>query len=96
MLIIGIAGGTGSGKSTVARAVVERLGSNKVTFISQDNYYKDHSHLSYDERALVNYDHPFAFDNELLIEHLQCLKKDKRHKRPCMILRFMPAPRTRR
>ncbi|MBE0340182.1 uridine kinase [Paenibacillus sp. 28ISP30-2] len=75
MLIIGIAGGTGSGKSTVARAVVERLGSNKVTFISQDNYYKDHSHLSHDERALVNYDHPFAFDNELLIEHLQCLKK---------------------
>lgn len=96
MLIIGIAGGTGSGKSTVARAVVERLGSNKVTFISQDNYYKDHSHLSYDERALVNYDHPFAFDNELLIEHLQCLKKDKRHKRQCMTLRFMHAPRTRR
>ncbi|MGG1650620.1 uridine kinase [Paenibacillus sp. NRS-1783] len=75
MLIIGIAGGTGSGKSTVARAVVERLGSNKVTFISQDNYYKDHSQLSYDERALVNYDHPFAFDNELLIEHLHCLKE---------------------
>ncbi|MDY8026050.1 uridine kinase [Paenibacillus polymyxa] len=82
MLIIGIAGGTGSGKSTVARSVVERLGSNKVTFISQDNYYKDHSHLSYDERALVNYDHPFAFDNELLIEHLHCLKKGQATQAP--------------
>ncbi|MBP2001998.1 uridine kinase [Paenibacillus shirakamiensis] len=74
MLIIGIAGGTGSGKSTVARSVIDRLGSDKVTFVSQDNYYKDHSHLSIEERASINYDHPFAFDNELLIEHLTCLK----------------------
>ncbi len=75
MLIIGIAGGTGSGKTTVARSVIDRLGSDKVTFISQDNYYKDHSHLSLAERELINYDHPLAFDNELLIEHLNCLKK---------------------
>ncbi|AWB43023.1 uridine kinase [Paenibacillus sp. CAA11] len=74
MLIIGIAGGTGSGKTTVARSVIERLGSSKVTFISQDNYYKDHSHLSLEERSLINYDHPFAFDNELLIEHLTILR----------------------
>ncbi|ANS76220.1 uridine kinase [Paenibacillus yonginensis] len=74
MLIIGIAGGTGSGKTTVARSVIDRLGSGKVTFISQDNYYKDHSHLSLSERELINYDHPFAFDNELLIEHLKQLK----------------------
>lgn len=76
MLIIGIAGGTGSGKTTVARSVIERLGfgSEKVTFISQDNYYKDHSELSMAERERINYDHPFAFDNELLIEHLKCLK----------------------
>ncbi|WP_138495396.1 uridine kinase [Paenibacillus pinistramenti] len=74
MLIIGIAGGTGSGKTTVARSVIERLGSGKVTFISQDNYYKDHSHLSLSERERINYDHPFAFDNELLIEHLLQLK----------------------
>lgn len=75
MLIIGIAGGTGSGKTTVARSVIDRLGSGKVTFISQDNYYKDHSYLSMSERESINYDHPFAFDNELLIEHLSCLKK---------------------
>ncbi|GIP24298.1 uridine kinase [Paenibacillus sp. J22TS3] len=74
MLIIGIAGGTGSGKSTVARSVIDRLGSGKVTFISQDNYYKDHSYLSMPEREAINYDHPFAFDNELLIEHLVLLK----------------------
>jgi len=73
MLIIGIAGGTGSGKTTVARSVIEQLGSDKVTFISQDNYYKDQSHLTMDERQLTNYDHPFAFDNELLIEHLTLL-----------------------
>ncbi|MFB5269679.1 uridine kinase [Paenibacillus enshidis] len=75
MLIIGIAGGTGSGKTTVARSVIERLGTGKVTFISQDNYYKDHSHLSMTEREQINYDHPFAFDNELLIEHLKLLKE---------------------
>lgn len=75
MLIIGIAGGTGSGKTTVARSAIERLGSGKVTFISQDNYYKDHSHLSLKEREAINYDHPFAFDNELLIEHIQTLVK---------------------
>ncbi|HZG78721.1 MAG TPA: uridine kinase [Paenibacillus sp.] len=74
MLIIGIAGGTGSGKTTVARSVIERLGSDKVTFVSQDNYYKDNPHLSYAEREKINYDHPFAFDNELLIEHLRRLK----------------------
>ncbi|AOZ92637.1 uridine kinase [Paenibacillus crassostreae] len=75
MLIIGIAGGTGSGKTTVARSVIDRLGSDKVTFISQDNYYKDHSHLTMSERESINYDHPLAFDNDLLIEHLHCLKK---------------------
>jgi uridine kinase len=74
MLIIGIAGGTGSGKTTVARSVIDRLGSDKVTFISQDNYYKDHSHLSFSERETINYDHPLAFDNELLHIHLQQLR----------------------
>lgn len=77
MLIIGIAGGTGSGKTTVARSVIERLGSDKVTFISQDNFYKDHSHLNAAERRLINYDHPFAFDNELLIRQLQELREGR-------------------
>ncbi|MBP1155642.1 MULTISPECIES: uridine kinase [unclassified Paenibacillus] len=75
MLIIGIAGGTGSGKTTVARSVIDRLGSDKVTFVSQDNYYKDHSHLSLAERESINYDHPLAFDNPLLLEHLKQLKR---------------------
>lgn len=83
MLIIGIAGGTGSGKTTVARTVIDRLGSNKVTFISQDNYYKDHSHLSFEERGLINYDHPFAFDNDLLIQHLTMLKEGQAVLGPC-------------
>lgn len=74
MLIIGIAGGTGSGKTTVARSVIERLGPDKVTFISQDNYYKDHAHLNAEERRAINYDHPLVFDNELLIEHLGLLR----------------------
>ncbi|WP_433945091.1 uridine kinase [Paenibacillus sp. SN-8-1] len=82
MLIIGIAGGTGSGKSTVARSVIDRLGSDKVTFISQDNYYKDHSHLSMSEREAINYDHPFAFDNELLIQHLLLLKEGQAAQAP--------------
>ncbi|KKC47900.1 uridine kinase [Paenibacillus sp. D9] len=75
MLIIGIAGGTGSGKTTVARSVIDRMGPGKVTFVSQDNYYKDHSELSMSEREKINYDHPFAFDNELLIENLKTLKQ---------------------
>jgi uridine kinase len=74
MLMIGIAGGTGSGKTTVARAVIDRLGADKVTFISQDNYYKDQTHLDMAERIKTNYDHPLAFDNELLAEHLRRLK----------------------
>lgn len=74
MLIIGIAGGTGSGKTTVARSVIEQLETDKVTFISQDNYYKDQSHMTMEERIKTNYDHPFAFDNELLMEHLTLLQ----------------------
>lgn len=77
MLIIGIAGGTGSGKTTVACSVINRLGSDKVTFISQDNYYKDHPHLSFQERESLNYDHPLVFENTLLIEHLNLLKEGK-------------------
>ncbi|MCZ8522722.1 MULTISPECIES: uridine kinase [Paenibacillus] len=75
MLIIGIAGGTGSGKTTVARSVIDRLGSKKVTFISQDNYYKDHSHLPLEERETINYDHPLAFDNALMLANLKSLKQ---------------------
>ncbi|MGN7456670.1 uridine kinase [Paenibacillus pasadenensis] len=75
MLIIGIAGGTGSGKTTVARSVIERMGTGNVTFISQDNYYRDRPELTFAEKEKINYDHPFAFENELLVQHLQQLKR---------------------
>ena len=71
--IIGIAGGTGSGKSTVARKVAEALISSSVTFIDMDAYYKNFVHLSMADRRRVNWDHPEAFDVELLVEHLQRL-----------------------
>lgn len=75
MLVIGIAGGTGSGKTTVARRILKRIGTEHVALISQDSYYKHQPHLTLEERASVNYDHPHSFDNELLIEHLQTLRR---------------------
>lgn len=75
MLVIGIAGGTGSGKTTVAKAVVEQLGNRNVALISQDAYYCNNAHFTFDERSQFNYDHPDAFDNELLISHLKQLRQ---------------------
>ena len=77
MLVIGIAGGTGSGKTTVARRILKRIGTEHVALLSQDSYYKHQPHLTKEERAQVNYDHPNSFDNELLIEHLQELRQGK-------------------
>jgi uridine kinase len=74
MLIVGIAGGTGSGKTTVAHNIVETLGEGNVALISQDAYYKDLSKISFEERQRLNYDHPDAFDNDLLLEHLHQLR----------------------
>ncbi len=74
MLVIGIAGGTGSGKTTVAQAIVNRLGAPNVSLISQDSYYLDRSDLPFSERASLNYDHPDAFENSLLVSHLRALK----------------------
>jgi uridine kinase len=69
-LVIGIAGGSGSGKSTVARNVAAALGESSVAFIDMDAYYLDHAHLSLEERRKVNWDHPNAFDWDLLVEQL--------------------------
>ena len=74
MLIIGIAGGTGSGKSTVAEALQRELGPENVALISQDSYYADLADLPFEERAKRNYDHPDAFENGLLIDHLRRLR----------------------
>jgi uridine kinase len=75
MLLIGIAGGTGSGKTTVARAIVDQIGADHVLLLSQDSYYVDHPDLTPEQREHLNYDHPDAFDNDLLLEHLQALKR---------------------
>ncbi len=75
MLIIGIAGGTGSGKTTVVNTIVNQLQHEEVAVLSQDSYYRDTSHLTYEERTKINFDHPQSIDFELLIEHLKKLKK---------------------
>ena len=80
-IIIGIAGGTGSGKSTLADNIRKEF-ANNITMLSHDYYYKSNSHLSFDERKKLNYDHPDAFDTDLLIEHLNKLKKGEVIYRP--------------
>ncbi len=82
MFIIGIAGGTGSGKTTVVRKLIERLPKGEVTVIPLDSYYKDSSHVPIEERQLINFDHPDAFEWRLLIKHLQQLKKGKSVEQP--------------
>lgn len=77
MLIIGIAGGTGCGKTTIVEKIVNDLKSNEISVISQDSYYKDLSHLSYDERVKINFDHPDSLDFDLLKRHLLELKNGK-------------------
>ncbi|PKP55578.1 uridine kinase, partial [Candidatus Atribacteria bacterium HGW-Atribacteria-1] len=72
-LIIGIAGGTGSGKTTVARRIYESLKGINVVALQQDAYYIDLSYLPLEERKKINFDHPSAFDNDLLIKHLNKL-----------------------
>jgi uridine kinase len=74
MLIIGIAGGTGCGKTTVVNTILNELPEGEVVVISQDSYYKDTSHLSYEERVKINFDHPRSIDFELLVAHLNELK----------------------
>jgi len=74
MLIIGIAGGTGSGKTTVVHQIMNELPETEVGIISQDSYYKETHNLSYDERTKINFDHPRAIDFELLVAHLKELK----------------------
>ena len=74
VIVIGVAGGTGSGKTTLVKALVNRFGDN-ITVLSHDNYYKRHDELTYEERTKLNYDHPDAFDTDMMIEHLQQLRE---------------------
>jgi len=73
-IVIGIAGGTGSGKTTVANAVLEKVGAHKIAFLAHDAYYKDLSDLPFSERAKINFDHPDSLDTPLLIKHIESLK----------------------
>ncbi|WP_284652483.1 uridine kinase [Flavobacterium terrisoli] len=82
MLIIGIAGGTGSGKTTVVHQIMNELPETEVGVISQDSYYKENNNLSFEERALINFDHPRAIDFDLLVQHLKDLKEGKTIEQP--------------
>ena len=98
-ILIGIAGGTGSGKTTLTRHLKEHFGTD-VTVIGHDSYYKLQEGKTYEERAKVNYDHPSAFDTELLIEHLKALKQGRAiqcpvysyvdHNRTCETVEVLP------
>ena len=73
-IVIGIAGGTGSGKTTVAQVILDRVGTRHISLLPHDAYYKDLTGLSQTQRTLINFDHPDSLDTELLIEHLKVLK----------------------
>ena len=82
MFIIGIAGGTGSGKTTVVKKLIERLPKGEVVVIPQDSYYKDSSHIPVEERQYINFDHPDAFDWPLLAKHIEMPKEGKSVEQP--------------
>lgn len=81
-ILIGITGGTGSGKSTVSREIFKLIKETDIAIIEQDSYYKDQSNLSFEDRIKTNYDHPMAFDNELLVQHLKDLLNRKAIEKP--------------
>lgn len=76
IMVIGIAGGTGSGKTTITKKLMQRFGAD-VSVIYHDNYYKAHHEMSYDERAKLNYDHPDAFDTDMLVEAVKELRRGR-------------------
>jgi len=101
-IVIGIAGGTGSGKSTLANKLLEKFGEEEVSILRHDNYYKANDDLEFSEREKLNYDHPDAFESELLCKHLRELKEGKAiempvydftiHSRSDKIVLVKPAP----
>lgn len=82
-LVVGVAGGSGSGKTTVVRRLMDALGPEQVALLEQDAYYRDAAHLSPDERAARNYDHPDAIDEPLFVSHVRELKAGQPVKAPC-------------
>ncbi len=82
MLVVGIAGGTGSGKTTVVKEVVKRLPEHEVAIIPQDAYYRDNSHIPLEKRQEINFDHPDSIEFELLIDHIKALRRGKSVQQP--------------
>jgi len=80
--LIGIAGGTGSGKTTIAQTIFDRVGADRIEWVSHDSYYRDFSHLAPPERSRINFDHPNALETSLLVEHLDMLVEGKRVRIP--------------
>lgn len=93
-LVVGIAGGTASGKTTVARKIHEAMEETGVSFIDQDSYYRDLAHLTPDERKEVNFDHPDAFDTALMVSNIQALKRGESIDKP--VYDFVASTRTER
>ena len=83
-LVIGIAGGSGSGKTTVAQEILQRVGPDRIAFLQHDSYYKDLSGLPPAQRAEVNFDHPNSLETELLTQHIACLRDGKPVEVPSM------------
>jgi uridine kinase len=81
-VVIGVTGGSGSGKTSVTKAIYDFFQGHSILMLEQDYYYKDQSHLPYDERLKTNYDHPLAFDTDLLIEHIQKLLRYETIEKP--------------
>ena len=94
-IIIGVTGGSGSGKTSVSRAIFNHFPNHSIMMLEQDSYYKDQSDLSFEERLNTNYDHPFAFDTDLLIDHLQQLLAYQTIENPSMIMSRIPAAKQR-
>lgn len=76
-VIVGVAGGTGSGKTTVANAIVKRIGADRIVCIEHDSYYRDHPDIPLEKRAALNYDHPDSLENALLVQHLADLREGR-------------------
>ena len=101
-LIIGIAGGSGAGKTTLANSILEAIGEDKITLLPHDAYYRNQSNMTFEERRLVNYDHPDSLETDLLIKHIQTLKCGeavylpvydfKQHTRAAATVHVLPKP----
>lgn len=81
-VVIGVAGGSGSGKTSVTKAIIDSFKGHSILMLEQDYYYKDQSHLPFEERLKTNYDHPLAFDNELLMQHIETLLRYEEIEKP--------------